>query len=79
MKEIEKLKNKLSEIETKIIGLNIEKSKQEENEKLFEKYRDIKELNRVILDSFIKRIVIGKVNLETFERPIKIEWNFQNI
>lgn len=79
MKEIERLKNKLSEIETKIIGLNIEKSKQEENEKLFEKYRNIKELNKVILDSFIKRIIIGKVNLETSERPIKIEWNFQNI
>lgn len=79
MIEIEKLKNKLLEIETKIIGLNIEKSKREENKKLFEKYRDIKALNRVVLDSFIKRIVIGKANLETSERPIKIEWNFQNI
>ena len=54
----------------------MDKQKQEKNVESFEKYKNIKELNRVVLDEFVKRIEVGKINPETSERNIKIEWNF---
>lgn len=73
--EIEKLKNKLSDIDNQIINLTADKAKQIDKAKLFEQYKDIKELNKVVLDAFISKIEIGKVNPETATRPINIEWN----
>lgn len=40
------------------------------NIKLFES------LNRVIIDEFIDKIYIGKLNEETNTRDIQIKWNF---
>ena len=65
-------------INNDINNLLIDKEKQVDKEKIFEQYKDIKELNRVILDTFISRIEISKVNKDTLTRPIKIEWNFYN-
>ena len=76
VQEIEKLKTRLIDINQEISNINIDKQKQEKNLELFEKYKNIKELNRVVLDEFVKRIEIGKINPETSERDIKIEWNF---
>ena len=70
------MKTRLIDINQKISNINIDKQKQEKNVELFEKYKNIKELNRVVLDEFVKRIEIGKINPETSERDIKIEWNF---
>ena len=53
-KELERLKYRIADIEEKIKQLEIEKNKQSEKEKIFEKYKDIKCLNRVILDAFIR-------------------------
>ena len=70
------MKTRLIDINQKISNINIDKQKQEKNVELFEKYKNIKELNRVVLDEFVKRIEVGKINPETSERNIKIEWNF---
>ena len=70
------MKTRLIDINQKISNINIDKQKQEKNVELFEKYKNIKELNRIVLDEFIKRIEIGKITPETSERDIKIEWNF---
>ena len=78
-KELERLKYRIADIEEKIKQLEIEKNKQSEKEKIFEKYKDIKCLNRVILDAFIKKITIGKVDEDSSSRQIKIEWNFHTI
>ena len=43
---------------------------------LFEKYRHIEKLDRMIIEDFIDKIYIGKINKVTNERPITIEWNF---
>lgn len=43
---------------------------------LFEKYRHIEKLDRMIIEDFIDKIYIGKLNKVTNERPITIEWNF---
>lgn len=73
--ELEKLNVKLSEIDTEILNLKSDKSKQIDRVKLFEQYKDITELNKVILDAFITKIEIGKIDPQTSERPINIEWN----
>ena len=73
--EIEKMNAKISEINSEISTLRIDKDKQIDKLKLFEKYRDISELNKVVLDAFVTRIEIGKIDSQTAERPIKIEWN----
>ena len=46
------------------------------NEKIFNKYKKINKLNRIIIDEFIDKIYIGKINNETNTRDIKIKWNF---
>lgn len=74
--EIENLKKELLEINTKISNLNTDKIKQIDKVKLFEKYKDITELNRIVLDSFISKIKIGKTDKKSNIRPIEIEWNF---
>ncbi len=76
--QINQLEDKLLGINNDINNLLIDKEKQVDKEKIFEQYKDIKELNRVILDTFISRIEISKVNKDTLTRPIKIEWNFYN-
>ncbi len=53
-------------------------SKQNEKEKIFEKYKDINELNRVILDAFVSRIEVGK-EMDNSNRSINIEWNLYTI
>ena len=73
--EIDQLEKKLSNITTEINNLNMDKEKQEDKAKIFEKYKNITELNKLVLDTFISRIEVGKLNEETNERPIKIEWN----
>ena len=66
------MKTRLIDINQKISNINIDKQKQEKNVELFEKYKNIKELNRIVLDEFIKRMEIGKIIPETSERDIKI-------
>ena len=66
--EIDKLNNRLTDIDNDILNLRTDKEKQIDKEKLFEQYKDITELNRVVLDSFISKIEIGKPNSETSTR-----------
>lgn len=73
--EIERLNSRLAELDNEIITLMADKAKQEDKAKLFEQYKDINELNKVVLDAFISKIEIGKVNPETSQRPINIQWN----
>jgi len=44
---------------------------------LFSKYQNLNMLNRVIVDEFIEKIYIGKVDEKTDSRNIKIKWNFE--
>ena len=46
------------------------------NQEVFNKYLKLNELNRVIIDEFIDKIYIGKINTLTNRRDIKIKWNF---
>ena len=73
--KIEELQNKLISIDTEIANLTADKAKQIDKAKLFEQYKNISELNKVVLDAFISKIVIGKPDSETTKRPINIDWN----
>ena len=48
-----------------------------DNKKIFSKYKTLESLNRVIIDEFIDKICIGKLNEETNTRDIQIKWNFE--
>ena len=56
-----------------------ETNKRKENTKdiksILKKYKNIKTLNKVIVDEFVEKIYIGKLNKETNTREIKIIWN----
>ena len=45
-----------------------------DRDKIFSKYKQIKKLDKNILDDFIERIYIGAVDKETNEREINIVW-----
>ena len=46
------------------------------NNSVFEKYRQIVKLNKVIIDEFIDRIEIVSLDKKTNTRNIEIKWNF---
>ena len=48
----------------------------ENNDKIFSKYKKFTKLNKIIVDEFIDKIYIGKLNKEIKERDIQIKWNF---
>ena len=73
--KIEELQNKLLSIDTEIANLTADKAKQIDKAKLFEQYKNISELNKVVLDAFISKITIGKPDSKTTKRPINIDWN----
>ena len=43
----------------------------------FSKYQELTKLNRVIIDEFVDKIYIGKLNVEIKSRDIKLKWNFE--
>ena len=65
--------NNLSIRESRLIE---EREKQKNQVEIFEKYKNLKELNKVVLDTFINKIEIGKNVEGTGQRSITIEWNF---
>lgn len=73
--EREEIEQKLNNIEQELNGLITDREKQKNKVEIFEKYKNITNLNRVVLDAFISKIKIGKYNEETDKRPIEIEWN----
>ena len=76
-KNIDNSKLRISEIEKEL--KNIEEKMQENNnmQKIFKKYKHIEKLDKVIIDTFISKILIGKVDEETKKRDIKIIWNIE--
>lgn len=46
-------------------------------EKTFKKYKHIDKLDKIIIDTFISKILIGKVDEETKKRDIKIILNLE--
>lgn len=69
--------NQLNELNNELEYYKIKEESSKNNEKLFSKYQELKELNKIIIDEFIDKIYIGKLNEETNTRDIQIKWNFE--
>ena len=67
----------IKSIENKINFYKSKKSDTSDNKKIFKKYKTLKNLNKVIIDEFIEKIYIGKLNKEKNTRNIQIKWNFK--
>lgn len=69
--------NQIKSINNEIAYYKMKEESWENNEKIFSKYQKLENLNRVIVDEFIDKIYIGKVNKDTNTRNIQIKWNFE--
>lgn len=67
--QIKSINNEIASYKLKEINSN--------NEKIFNKYQKLEKLSRIIVDEFIDKIYIGKVNDKTNTRDIQIKWNFK--
>lgn len=72
----EKLKEQLKSIETGIDYYQMKETTNKSTKELFDKYKKLDKLNRVIIDEFVDKIYVGKLNKETNTRDIEIKWNF---
>ena len=75
--EEEKLKDRLKSIDNEINYYTLKESSNKNTKELFNKYQQLEKLNRVIIDEFVDRIYIGKINEETNTRDVEIKWNFE--
>ena len=76
-KNEDKYSNQINSINNEIAYYKMKEESSKNNKKIFSKYQELKELNRVIVDEFIDKIYIGKLNEETNSRDIQIKWNFE--
>lgn len=73
--DTDKYKSRVSEINLEITELENKKQQETSEKVIFEKYKNITKLDRIVVDTFISKIIIGKVNPETQKRDMKIIWN----
>ena len=76
-KNEDKYSNQIKSINEEISYYKMKEESSKNNKKIFSKYQELKELNRVIVDEFIDKIYIGKLRVETNTRDIQIKWNFE--
>lgn len=73
-----KLEDRLKTIKSSLFIIKKKQDQLKNKKDLFKKYRHIDELDIEIVNDFIDRIVIGKLDEKTNERKIHIVWNFTN-
>ena len=72
-KELTKTQNDLSNLKEKELNSNFIK---EQKEKIINHFKDFKELNYDIVNSFIDYIEIGEKNKKANSQDVVIHWNF---
>jgi len=77
--DIDKINIRTQNIKDEIRLCEQKKLNIENKVNIFEKYKHIEELNKVVIDEFIDVIKIGKLNEVTNERDITIEWDFLKV
>ena len=71
----ENSKSRILKINNEIAELELKKEQNVNEYEIFDKYNHIEKLDRLIVDTFISKIIIGKVDPETKKRDMKIIWN----
>lgn len=74
--EVSKLNDRLAIIEDELKLIEIKQNKFKNKDNLFSKYKQVTELTPVLINEFIDKIEIGKVNKITNKREMNILWNF---
>lgn len=74
--EIEQLKEQLKRLEKSLEELNKGQDDKSEILNLLKKYDQIETLDRQLVETFIDKIYISKIDEKTQKRTIKIEWKF---
>lgn len=71
------LRNQIKSIDNEINYYKMKEETSKNQSELFRKYQQLENLNKVIVDEFINKIYIGKLNVEKNTRDIQIKWNFE--
>lgn len=71
----QKFSQRIKNIDEEIKEINEKKEQSKNVQDIFKKYKKIKKLDRMTLDTFVSKIIVGKLDIETKQRPIKIIWN----
>ena len=74
---MDKLSERLSTIDNELKLIEMKQNKLKDRDSLLSKYRHIELLTPEILDEFVDKIKVGKIDDETKTREIRIVWNFQ--
>ena len=72
-----KLEERLNTIDGNLLSIETQQNKLKNKKVLFNKYKQIDELNIEIIDDFIDKIEIGEYNENQNNRNIHIIWNFE--
>lgn len=67
----------MKSVETEIDYYQMKETTNMSTKELFDKYKKLDKLNRVIIDEFVDKIDVDKLNKETNTRDIEIKWNFE--
>lgn len=73
--DTDKYELRVKEINSEVSELEMKKTQETNEQEIFEKYKDLKKLDKIVVDTFISKIIIGKVDENTKKRDIKIIWN----
>jgi len=79
LQELEDNNKRIRIINEELGLLKLKTAKKDSIISVLKKYKKINTLNKVVVDEFINKIYIGKVNEETNERDIIIEWNIEEL
>ena len=74
MQNNEDSERRIEIIEEELKSLEVETDNKDNIIGALKKYKKISKLNKIIIDEFIDRIYMGKVDEATKERDIIIEW-----
>lgn len=73
--DIDNYELRIKEINKEISELNEKMGSTPDGKEILKKYKHLTKLNRLIIEEFVSKILIGKKD-ENNNRPIKIFWNF---
>lgn len=73
--EEKQLDEELKSIDDELINFEHKTNSSIEEMKLVNKYKKIDKINRIIIEEFIDKIYVGKINKDNNTRTIKIIWN----
>ncbi|MBQ9024159.1 MAG: recombinase family protein [Bacilli bacterium] len=75
IKDVESFQERIEEIQKELNTIENKEENVSNIESILKKYKHIKKLTRIIVDEFIDKIYIGKLDKNTKTREIKIVWN----